>query len=56
MRREAGYTIETIATRVGVRPDDIEAWELGKKVPDADQFFSLLGWLKCDVFDVTVHP
>lgn len=47
-RRKAGYSIERIAQVVGVRPDKIEQWETGDSVPDANQLFALLAWLKID--------
>ena len=42
-RRESGYPVETVAKRLRVKPERVEAWERGERVPTVRQLQNLAG-------------
>lgn len=55
LRREHGYSQETLAERLGVSEQEVSAWERAESAPDTDQLVALAKLYGCTL-DALVQP
>lgn len=48
LRKQAGYTQEELAQRLGVTKGAIAMWETNKRMPSMDKMFAICEYLECE--------